>query len=261
MGTVLNISRTEEYSQPGVMRLDFESEVDGFQDWALALPNESSDVWFVTIHGHGSTADQLFTRTDIREHWLGYCTRHGFSVLCPNVRGNSWMGPAAAADLHNLLREVRAHFGVSKFIFMSGSMGGTSNLIYSILHPEDVAGIVSFGAASDLSSYHAFCRASDSSILHEIADAIEAAYGGLPYANQEIYQKHSTLLNASRIVVPTVVMHGTADAIIPVSQTRALAAAMGNKPDFAYIEVPGGDHDSPLLHVEVVDWVVGSVTK
>ncbi len=68
-----------------------------------------------------------------------------------------------------------------------------------------------------------------------------------------------SIFDVEAISGPTVIVHGTADAIIPVSQTRDLAAAMGNRTEFAYIEVPGGDHDSPLSHVDVLDWVLSEI--
>lgn len=255
---VLSCDKTSAYSRAGLMRLDFESEFDGARDWALALPSDSSDLWVVCIHGHGSAADQLYTREDIRDCWLPYFLDHGLSILTPNVRGNSWMGPGAAYDLHDLLNEIRSRYGASKFVFTSGSMGGTSNLIYSVLHPEDVDGVVSLGAATDLASHRAWCRASDAHILNEIADAIEAAYG-MPGENPDLYKKHSAQQNAASINAPTVIVHGASDELIPVSQTRSLAAAMGNNPNFVYMEIPDGNHDSPIAHINVLEWVLSKI--
>jgi pimeloyl-ACP methyl ester carboxylesterase len=55
--------------------------------------------------------------------------------------------------------------------------------------------------------------------------------------------------------MPVAVVHGTADDIIPVSQPRRLAAAVGDKTDFVYIEIPGGDHDSPLSRIDILDYL------
>ena len=68
-----------------------------------------------------------------------------------------------------------------------------------------------------------------------------------------------SIFNVKAISGRTVIVHGTADAIIPVSQTWDPAAAMDNRAEFAYIEVPGGDHDSPLSHVGVLDWVLSEI--
>ena len=233
---------------PGVLRIAYLSPVDGRSDWALAWPppDEPGDVWVVVIHGHGSHGDQLYTRADIRDHWLPAYRTHGLGVLTPNLRDNAWMGPAAASDLTALLEFVRHEFGARHFVFCSGSMGGTSNLAYAVLRPQDVAGVVARCPATDLASYYQWCRQRNVGVLREIADAIEAAYGGTPDALPELYATHSVLGNAGRLGMPVFVAHGVLDRTIPVSQSRRLVGVLAGKIDLTYVEVPDGGHDSPL---------------
>ena len=235
-----------EFFPKGVRRLDYESGVDGFQDWGLMLPGRKSQLWIVMIHGHGSTGDQLYTRRDIRENWLPAFLESGAGILTVNLRGNSWMGPAAAEDMHALVGFLRDEYGMQQSIFCSGSMGATSNLIYGVLYPEDVNGIIALCPASDLASYDQWCRQQDKPILQEIAAAIEKSYGGTPEEVPEIYRKHSALLNADRLVMPVFIAHGNADAIIPVEHSRVLADKMKHNNNFSYREIPGGGHDLPL---------------
>jgi pimeloyl-ACP methyl ester carboxylesterase len=82
---------------------------------------------------------------------------------------------------------------MKKTIFCSGSMGGTSNLIYAALHPEDVRGLVIHGAATDLSSYYRWCETQKQPIIHEIAEAIRNSYGGTPDEKPDLYLRHSAL--------------------------------------------------------------------
>lgn len=233
---------------PGLRRIEYCSAVDGRTDWALAWPPPASqrDAWVVVVHGHGSDGDQLYTRADIRDHWLRSYRSHGLGVLTPNLRGNAWMGPAAAGDLAVLLDIVRHEFGARRFVFCSGSMGGTSNLIYAVLRPEDVSGVIARGAATDLGSYHGWCRRTDTGVLREIADAIEAAYGGPPDRVPGVYASHSALVHAERLRMPVFLAHGVLDRTIPVSQARRLVGLLSTKPDLTYVEVPDGGHDSPL---------------
>jgi pimeloyl-ACP methyl ester carboxylesterase len=209
------------------------------------------------IHGHGSTGDQLFTRPDIRDNWLPlFRAQHG--ILTLNLRGNAWMSPAAAADVHALLAEVQARYGHHRFIFASGSMGGTSNLIYAALHPEDVAGVVALCPATDLPSYHAWAheRAANP-ILKEISETIATDYAGSPDQRADVYRAHSALTNRARLTMPVFVGHGSADSIIPVEQSRALAEAMTANPNFRYVELEGGEHDAPLAQMkEALAWVL-----
>jgi len=246
---------------PGeVRRVDYESAVDGRRDWALLRPGANRGLWIVVIHGHGSQGNQLFTHEDIRKTWLPRFLATGAGLLTPNLRGNAWMGPAAAADLHALLAWLRAEHGLRQTIFSSGSMGGTSNLIYGVLHPEDVGGIVARGAASDPASYHDWCLPQrDKGILQQIAQAIRESYGGAPGDAPAVYDRHSALRHADTLTMPVCLSHGGADTVIPVSQSRALAERLNGRAHFSYKEIPGGNHDSPLRETGDFDRVLKTV--
>lgn len=239
------------YAQPdGLLRLDFTSGVDGARDWALVLPPAAGvDKWIVVIHGHGSLGDQLFTRPDIRELWLPQYLKRGYGIITPNTRGNGWMAPVVAEDFDGILDLIGEKYGPCKFRFESGSMGGTSILIYAVLHPEKINGMIIRGGAPDLPAYLEFCRKHESEVpvLTEIAEAIMANYGGTPEEKPEVYFAHSAINHPERLRgIPLYYAHGSNDEIMPVSCSRRLAAKLCDREDFAYLEMPGGDHDSPL---------------
>jgi pimeloyl-ACP methyl ester carboxylesterase len=252
MADSLKVEQVEINGTKGIERLRFKSPLDGVEDFALALPPKGgSAIWIVNIHGHGSKGDQLFTRPDIKAKWLPVFIERGFGILTPNVRGNSWMGEAAAADLHGLLQTVRERYGVKGFIFVGGSMGGTSSLIYASLHPEDVMACVALCPATDLPSFRDFAGAQQAPVMKEIAAAIDSAYS----SDRAKMQAHSALLRFERLKMPLYIVHASDDPIIPVAQSRLLAKAMAGSPDFKYIEIPGG-HDSPLPFApEGLAWV------
>ncbi len=235
------------WAVPGTVRLEYRSGLDGSRDWSLALPGRG-DTWIVCLHGHGSHGDQLFTRQDLRKDWFPAFRARGLGILAPNLRDNAWMGPRAVHDLRHLLEYARIEFGVRRFLFFSGSMGGTGSLIFAGLHPGLAHGVVALCPATDLASYHRWCRSNreGTTVLGEIADAIEAAYHGTPAANPRPYRTHSVLANAARLRMPLVVVHGSGDRVIPVSQSRRLAGRLAHTSRFAYLEIPAGDHDSPL---------------
>jgi pimeloyl-ACP methyl ester carboxylesterase len=243
----------------GVLRLDYHS--GGIDDWALIWPPDGRQrTWFVVIHGHGSAGDQLYTRPDIRTMWLPEFRRGGAGILTPNLRGNAWMCPEAADDLHALLGLARERYGAERFILASGSMGGTSNLLYGVQQPGDVAGIVALCPAGDLASYYAWCRHRDEGVWKEIADAIRVAYKGEPAQAARRYAQCSALHNARRLTMPTFVAHGTGDDVIPIAQSRRLVGALAEAPGLAYVEMPGGHHDSPLaLAAQGVAWVLSRI--
>jgi len=253
----------------GTMRVEFASGHDGAMDWALARPPAAGDLWWVMVHGHGSLGDQLYTRPDIRDQWLPLVAELGLGVLTPNTRGNGWMSPAAAADVHELLAWARAEHGARRFVFASGSMGGTSSLIYAVLHPADVAGVVALCPATDLASYYAWCRgkapafpggARNEGIIGQIADAIQASYGGEPATQPRRYRRHSAVANAARLTMPLCLVHGTADPLIPVAGARRLAGALADHPAFVYRELADGGHDAPLPAMpDALRWIVAKL--
>ncbi len=246
----LKIVRTEsveaKYRLKGLICLSYISSVDSLHDWALLLPGKRSDLWVVVLHGHGAAGDQLFTRKDIREQWLPEFIRSGAGILCPNLRGNSWMSPAAALDAHQLMCFLREENGMLRAVFCSGSMGGTGNLIYGVLYPDDVDGIVTRGTVTDIASYHDWCLRRNEPVLRDIAGAISDAYGGSPSLIPGVYAGHSALGRASRLNMPLALSHGSADKIMPVEQVRKMEALLRGKDDFFYTEIPGGEHDAPL---------------
>ncbi|MHB9023994.1 MAG: alpha/beta hydrolase family protein [Armatimonadota bacterium] len=241
-------------SFPGVQRLRYGIDDGARDDWALAWPGER-DAWVVHLHGHGSTGDQIFTRQDIRELWLSRYRASGFGVLSPNLRGNAWMCPAAVEDLRRLLAWMRETYGAREFYLLSGSMGGTGNLIYAALHPEDVAAVMALCPATDIGSYAVWLREHPGGIADEILAAIVAAYGGTPEEQAARYADHSSVRQADRLTMPLLLSHGDADNLIPIEQSRRLATALGAVPNLTYVEIPGGGHDAPLHHKSTLAWM------
>ena len=135
-------------------------------------------------------------------------------------------------------------------------MGGTGNLTYATLHPEDCAAVVALGATTDLAAYCGWCVSHTNGIQPEIGQAIVRAYGGPPDKLPELYRRHSPLFNAERLTMPVFVAHGEQDALMPVAQARALAAKLKGRPTFTYVEITGGSHDAPLFCKEAIDWLL-----
>ena len=243
-------TQSGEYFPKGLLRLEYQSSYDNFKDWALILQGNNPELWIIVLHGHGSHGDQLYTRQDVRESWLEPLRKTGGGIITPNLRDNAWMNPAASYDMHELINYLRNEYGLKKTLFYSGSMGGTGNLIYSILYPEDVDAVVSLGAATDLKSYRKWCLEQDKPVVREIAEAISIAY------KEDELEKHSTLLNAEKLNMPVYFIHGGADEIIPVEQAVMLAEKLQGKADFFYEEIPGGNHDSPLYEIKNLNKII-----
>jgi pimeloyl-ACP methyl ester carboxylesterase len=240
----------------GVVRWTYASGVDGFRDKALVCPGRSR-TWFVVIHGHGSHEDQLYTRADIRQAWLGPLRDSGAGILTPNLRDNAWMSPAAVHDLHDLLAAVRETYGARHFLFFSGSMGGSSNLYYALQHPDDVSALAALGAAPEPAGYVRWCRTfAEGSIQRQIGQAIETAYGGPPEDNPIPYDERDAGARAGRLTMPVFFSHGEKDVLMPILESRRLDTAMRHHPAYRYLEIGTGNHDSPLFRTEPITWIL-----
>ncbi|MBT4503222.1 MAG: prolyl oligopeptidase family serine peptidase [Gemmatimonadetes bacterium] len=250
---------TEAWDYPdapsGVEKLSYKSDQDGMKDWALARRPDKGSTWVVHLHGHGSSGDQIYTRADIRDLWLSHYLRLGFGVLSPNLRGNAWMCPEAVVDLHLLLDVTRREYGGRTFYFVSGSMGGTGNLMYATAHPEDVALLVALCPVTDIASYHEWCRSYPGGVRDEIRAAIESAYGGSPDQVPKRYAGHCAIRHADRLTMPLLLAHATGDATIPVEQSRRLRQRLSSASNMTYVEIEGGNHDSPLHGSGMLKWL------
>ncbi len=230
----------DENFPDGLLRID--DGVGADADWALAWEAPgATGVGVVVLHGHGSHGDQLFTRPDLKP-WGKFLRDNRCGILAPNLRGNAWMCPEAAADLQRLIAAMRRQFGWRKIILASGSMGGTGNLIYAMLHPEEVDAVIALGAASDLAEYAAWCVQQQKPVCREIATAIRTGY----HDDAELLARHSVCRHAAKLTMPVWLLHGDADTIIPVAEARRLAGLLAEKPDFHYRQIAHGEHDAPL---------------
>lgn len=157
--------------------------------------------------------------------------------LCPEYRGNSWMGPAAERDLVEILRQAKSHWRPASTLLIGGSMGGTSALIFAARHPECVNGVL------------AFCPATDpAEMFARFPDHFRESYGGSPEEVPEVYRERTTRWAADRLAnLPLAIVHGTADDLIPVEHSRRLVTELRRRnARLRYVEMPRGGHNSPL---------------
>lgn len=227
------------------LRIRYRSAVDGAEDWALFLPGDPRQNTIVYLHGSFAFADQIFTRKDIRAFWLTRIQAGRHPLLSVNLRGTAYMSPAATADLTALLDYGRDTFGCRRLVLLGGSGGASSAMAYAVLHPENIDGVIAMGMC-DLISRLEFARRSDNPLLQKLAHTVFDAYGATPEEKPELYHARSVLLHANRLTMPVILTMGENDTLIPVAETRKIAAAMRGRPNFVYHEVPGGDHDAAL---------------
>ena len=218
----------------------------GNGDWYLVREGGVGRPCFVFLHGHGSGGDQLLKRADIREGWTAFLVRNGFSVISPNLGGNSWMSPAAAADLAAILRREKEILRWDRLFVVGGSMGGSAALIFARLHPELVDGVAALGAAPDPAAYMDWLVGGTLPVHADILAALRRAY-----PDGELARAHSAVEGFEALRgKPVVLIHAADDAVMPATGASALAARLSDDPAFLYEELPAGGHDAPLARFQ-----------
>jgi len=235
---------TETYPSP-TRKIVFESAFDGKTDWALFRPGDPQKNTIVYLHGSFSGGDQIFTRKDIRDFWLKKILSSNHSLLSINMRGTSYMSPAAARDFTDLLDYCRKELDCRKIILLGGSGGASSAMAYACLHPEKIDGVIAMGMC-DIFARLDFARKSKIEVLQNLAKVTFEAYGGNFEEKPELYTARSVLANINKLNMPIILSMGAADPLIPVTETRKIAEAMKGKDNFTYYEIPAGDHDSAV---------------
>ena len=189
----------------------------------------------VALHGHGSDRWQFVKQN--RGECKGtrdVAAEHGFLLVSPDYRAKtSWMGPAAEADLQQILDELKEKYGVRRVIVAGGSMGGTSALAFAALHPDRVAGCVSLNGTANMVEYANF------------TEAIAEAYGGTKQQRPEVYRSRSAELHADMLKMPLAMTTGGKDTAVPPDSCLRLAAKLKklSRP-VELIHRPDGGHET-----------------
>ena len=222
-------------------RIDYVSRFDGSKDWYMLSNAGRGTDCLVSLHGHGAAGDQFFLNREEQgvKDRFALIGKLKLSVISPNLRGNAWMCPSAVNDLADILSSCRKKYGFRRYIFLSGSMGGTGALIFAVRHPElaDALGIA--GGVTNLRRYRDFLRGGDLPIHKEILEAIESHY------DEESYDLHDVSAQAEKLAMPLFFAHGESDRLMPVTEMYDLRDRIGNRTGTVFRAIPDGDHNSP----------------
>lgn len=170
----------------------------------------------MALHGHGSDRQQYATvdRDECRAA-RDAAARYGMIFISPDYRAKtSWMGPAAEADVVQIIGDLRRAHRVGKVFLVGGSMGGSSALTFAALHPELIAGVSSQNGTANHLEYKNF------------QDAIRASFGGTKAEIPEEYKKRSAEYWPERLMMPMAITVGGKDTSVPPDSVRRLAAVL-----------------------------------
>lgn len=239
------------------METTFKAQLDGTtQKYVLSLPAEFDAAkphdLLIALHGHGADRQQYIK--DGRGECKGardVAAKHSMIYVSPDYRGNSWMGPAAEADLVQLIGELKQQHKIRRVFLVGGSMGGTSALIFTALHPDLVDGVSSQNGIADLTTYRQSFAGIDAAIKASYKDEAE-------------YRKRSPVFVPEKFTMPVAITVGEKDNIVPPASTLQLAEAIqkkGNKNVLVIARKEGGHATNYDDTVKALEFVIERATK
>jgi dipeptidyl aminopeptidase/acylaminoacyl peptidase len=196
-------------------------------------------VW---LHGGlGSLYEKRF------DPQVQYFVDQGFIVLVPNYRSSAGFNQDLARidasgrkELEDVIAGVEylrrlAAVDSSHIAVIGFSFGGLVALYAVTQTPELFAAAVDFFGPTDLVTWYRDAPGIRSALLFGL--------GGTPEQKPEDYRSASPVNFAGRIKTPLLIVHGDADADVPVSQALEMADALKRAhKDYELIVIAGGDH-------------------
>jgi pimeloyl-ACP methyl ester carboxylesterase len=199
----------------------FTASVDGTtQHYVVVLPPgfqaAEKHSLLIALHGHGADRWQ-FVREERDECRAvrDVARKHNLILVSPDYRARtSWMGPAAEADLVQIIAELKTSYSIEHVFLCGGSMGGTSSLAFAALHPDLLQGVAAMNGTANLLEYENF------------QDAISASYGGTKVDRVEEYKRRSAEYWPERLTMPVSMTTSGKDTIVPPQSVLRLAGVL-----------------------------------
>ena len=190
------------------------------QRYVLVLPEaydpaQPHDL-LICLHGHGSDRWQ-FVRDNLGETRAAraIAAQYGMIFISPDYRAStSWMGPAAEADLVQIIGDLNKKYAVRRVVLSGGSMGATSALTFTALHPDLVDGVVALNGHANHLEYANF------------QEAIQLSFGGTKERIPDEYRKRSAEFFPERFVMPFAITAGGKDTLVPPDSVMRLGRAI-----------------------------------
>jgi fermentation-respiration switch protein FrsA (DUF1100 family) len=215
---------------------------DGLTLGAWFVPADGRDLGYTVLVANGNGGDR-----SMRAGLAAALRDRGLSVLLFDYRGYGGNPGDPSAD--GLALDVRA----ARAYLVDDLRTRADRLIY---YGESLGG----GVVSELAVKYPPAGLLLRSPFTELADTAAEHYPFLP-VRLLLKDRFPVVEHVRAVRVPTTVVYGGADSIVPPAQSRAVAAASAGR--VTVVEVPGADHNDPVLldGVLLVDAVVELVSS
>lgn len=189
------------------------------------IPDQPHDL-LIVLHGHGSDRWQYINekRGEARSA-RDIAIQNNMILVSPDYRAKtSWMGPAAEADLLQIIADLKKKYVIRYLILSGGSMGATSALTFTALHPDLVNGVVALNGLANHVEYTKF------------QDAIQASFGGTKEKIPAEYRKRSAEFFPEKFTMPVAITAGGNDTLVPPASVMRLGRAIKMRNPFVHLD-------------------------
>ncbi len=210
------------------------------------------------IHGGGWVGGDKAEQADMADHFA----RAGFVAFAVNYRlatDDASRYPAPVDDVQRAVRWVRAHareYGVdpARVGAFGHSAGGHLAASLGTRETRDDSDPALAGYSSRVSCVVDCCGPADFTteesppVGPSIADVVPSLFGRTRPEAPEAYRDASPVTHADARSAPTLIVHGTADDIVPIDQSRRLLRALreaGVEARLVELEGEGHGFESP----------------
>lgn len=197
-----------------------------------------SPIWVVSIHGGGWRSNDA-TQMERYDAWLA---TQGYSVAALNFRqGKAHPFPASLEDIETAIAFLRKQFQVQGFVLLGRSSGGHLAMQHAYrANAADILGVINYYGPTDLPL--AWRDSPEVEILDGrkiIQEFLGQAYTEAP----ALWQEASPINHVSPAAPPTLIIHGTKDALVPINQALIMADRLGEAGvPHLLLELPWAQH-------------------
>ncbi len=219
--------------------VEFKANLDGTpQRYVELLPSNfdrsKAHDMLIVFHGHGAPRSWYVQADDPHARATREtAAKHEMIFISPDYRAStSWMGPSAEADVVQIIRDLRQKYWIGNVFLMGNSMGGSSVLTFTAIHPDMVDGAIAIIPLANHLEYRNF------------QDAISASFGGTKQQIPAEYKKRSAEYWPERFTMPLAIVTGANDTAVPPQSAMHLAevlSQMGRK--VLAVSRPGQGHE------------------
>jgi pimeloyl-ACP methyl ester carboxylesterase len=208
------------------------------------------------LHGYGGSRLSYSQKYPVLRQTFQNHTWIVAAIECRIVSGyQNWYAEPSRQDITDVLAQLGSSYSVdaNHVHVMGNSMGGSGALKYAMFNNGVIASLVDIHGVSNFTQFY-----------NENSDyqaSLRAAYGGTPSQVPAVYANESALGNEQRFShTPVMMLHGTADNVVSVSQSRYLNQSLSARGYIVkYIEVAGVGHDAATLisgrETEIFSWL------